>query len=199
MADIARGRMVQDKDIVGGLRAVYFINYDESSSTGGLNVTFDTTNVDLITMLGSTVSLYKYDLRGDSSFVQSVTPSRANGTSFTDQTLNVNFKKLRIEDHADVYTLSTGRPIILVEDYEGNLQLAGLEYGMDMDPSSIETGAAMGDYVGYKLAFKGMEKKPANFVQEGAIWSAGNTGSLDAGNIFTGITINGVAGTAARS
>lgn len=198
MANISRGRMVQDKDIVGGLRAVYFINYDESSPTGGLDVTFDGTNVDEIVTLGSGISLFKYDLRGDSSFVQSVTPSRANGTSFTDQTLNVNFKKLRVADHQDVYTLSTGRPIILVESYEGELQLAGLEYGMDMDPSSIETGAAMGDYVGYKLVFKGMEKKPANFVNQTAVWTSGNTGSLDAADIFTGITINGVAGTATR-
>lgn len=198
MADIARGRQVQDKDIVGGLRAVYFINYNEASPTGGLNVTFDTTNTSVVELLGSAVSLYKYDLRGDSSFTQTVTPSRTNGTSFTDQVLNVNFKKLRLEDHADVYTLSTGRPQIIVETYEGDLQLAGLEYGMDMDPSTIETGAAMGDYVGYKLVFKGMEKRPANFVEETAIWTAGNTGSLDAADIFTGITINGTAGTASR-
>ena len=42
MADISRGRSVQDKDNVGGLRAVYFLAYDETKYNGGLDPVFDT-------------------------------------------------------------------------------------------------------------------------------------------------------------
>lgn len=197
--DISRGRIVQDKDNVGGLRAAYFINYDEASPTGGLSVTFDNTNTDQVAMLGTAVSLFKYDLRGTSSFTQTLNPSRENGTIFSEQILTLSLKKFSIETHQDMFALAAQRPQIIVEDYNGTLHLGGLEYGMDMDPSTLNTGAAMGDLSGYEWVFKGMEKKNANLVLESAIWTTGNTGSLTADQIFTGITINGTAGTAARS
>lgn len=197
--DITRGRIVQDKDNVGGLRAAYFINYDESSPTGGLpGVTFDGTNTAQIATFGGAVSMFKYDLRGTSSLSQSLNPSRENGTIFAEQTLTLSLKKLSANDHEDFYALASQRPQIIVEDYNGNLQLVGLEYGADMDPSTIESGAAMGDLSGYSYVFKAMEKRPANFISETAIWTAGNTGSLSAGDIYTDITINGTTGTATR-
>lgn len=200
--DINRGRIVQDKDNVGGLRAIYFINYDEASASGGLNVTFNGTDGDVIDTLVPTsgaISLFKYDLRGTSTLSQSLNASRDNGTIFVEQTLTASLKKLSKEAHEDMFRLASQRPIILVEDYNGLLQLVGLEYGADMDPSTIESGAAMGDLSGYSWVFKAMEKKPANVVAETAIWSAGNTGSLTPADYFTNITINGTVGTGTRS
>ena len=203
--DIGRNRIVQDKDNVGGLRAAYFINYDETSATGGINPTLVdagstglTGDLSVVSLLGSAVSLFKYDLRGTSNFVQPLIPSRENGTIMSDQTLTLSLKKLSQEDHADMYALASQRPHIIVEDYNGNLQIGGLEYGMDMVDSNIDSGAAMGDLSGYSYVFKGMEKKPANFVQETAIWTAGNTGSLDPAHYYTDITLNGTVGTATR-
>ena len=208
--DISRNRIVQDKDNVGGLRAVYFSNYDEAAVTGGLSPTFATTNSGgtalnsgdtlantVIETLG-TSSWYKYDLRGTSTLSQSLNPSRDNGTIFVEQTLTLSLKKLSEEAHADLYALAAQRPHIIVEDYNGNLQLVGLEYGADMDPSTIDTGAAMGDLSGYSWVFKAMEKRPANFVRETAIWTAGNTGSTTPADYHTDITLNGVVGTATR-
>ena len=205
--DITRGRIVQDKDNVGGLRAVYFINYDENSINGGLGaVAYDGTNTDEITALvnggtttGETLNLFKYDLRGTSTLSQSLTASRDNGTIFVEQTLTLSLKKLSVQDHQDIYALAAQRPQIVVEDYNGTLQLVGLEYGADMATSTIETGAAMGDLSGYSWVFTAMEKKPANIVQRGAIWNAGaQLGSTAAADFFTDITINGTTGTASR-
>lgn len=208
--DINRSRIVQDKDNVGGLRAAYFVNYDETMPNGGLNsITFDTTAgmTDVIAQLAAasdSVTLHKYDLRGTSSLSQTLTPSRENGTIFAEQTLTLSLKKLSAADHNDMYALASQRPQIIVEDYNGRLQLVGLEYGADMDASTIETGAAMGDMSGYSYVFKAMEKKPANILADDAIWTTGNIGSLTASDIYAGISIVGggatsaVAGTATR-
>ena len=179
--DIARGRTVQKKDRIGGLRAVYFINYDEADYQGGITPTFDSTDTDVITSLGSTITLFKYDLKGASSLKQKQTASRENGTIFVDQTLTLMLKRLTKETHFDIYSLAAGRPRILVEDYNGVLQLVGLERGAEIDDTDIDTGANYGDFYGYTLIAKGMEDKPANFVEEGAIWLAGKTGSTAAG------------------
>jgi len=62
--------------------------------------------------------------------------------------------------------------------YFGNLFVAGLEYGMDVNGGTIVTGAAMGDLSGYTLTLQGMEKKPANFTA-GDITTLGVTVSND--------------------
>ena len=200
--DLQRGRQVKDIDRVGGLRAAYFINYDESSSTGALNVTFDSTNVDVIEALGGAsatpVSMFKYDLRGTSNLEQSQQASRENGTILVEQTLTLDLKGISIEDHQDMYNLAAGRPHILVEDYNGTLQLVGLEYGADGESSTISTGSSMTDKSGYTWVFKAMEKKPANIVDETAVWVAGETGSVAVANYFNDISINGNAGTTTR-
>ena len=60
--------------------------------------------------------------------------------------------------------MSYGHPQILIEDNNGNVFVAGLEYGLDVTGGTIATGAAMGDASGYTLTFTGMEKIPANFI-----------------------------------
>ena len=67
--------------------------------------------------------------------------------------------------------LSYGRPHILIEDYNGNFRLAGLQNGVEVSVSTA-TGGAMGDLNGYNLSFEGKEKDPAYFV-DSAIVGAG--------------------------
>lgn len=205
MGDITRNRPVQDKDNVGGLRAAYFIKYDESRSTGGLGTLAMSTNSDEITALinggsatGETLTIYKYDLQGTSALVQTETNSRDTGTVMYEQVLTLSLKKKRVEDNDDLYALATSRWHILVEDKNGNIELVGKDYGSEKG-GDINSGAAMGDLSGYSYTFTAMEKRPANFVQEGAIWTTGNLGSLDAADYFTDITIGATTGTATRS
>ena len=67
--------------------------------------------------------------------------------------------------------LSYGRPHILIEDYNGNFRLAGLQNGVEVSVSTA-TGGAMGDLNGYNLSFEGKEKEPSYFVSS-AIVGAG--------------------------
>jgi len=154
--DLTKGRKEPCIDVVGGLRVNYFVDYGDL-------VTVTQTD-DEITDLSGTFTAYKYELKGNSSFEQTVTSSRENGTTFFEQTLNLTLKKLSKEDHKEIKLLAYGRPHVAVEDYNGNVFLMGLEHGADVSGGTIVTGAAMGDLSGYTLTLSGMETKPANFV-----------------------------------
>ena len=159
--DISLGRAEQCKNSVGGLKAVYFINWGDATT-----VTYSATagQEDVITALGGTPVGYKYELKGTSTFEQTVTSSRENGTTFVDQKLSLSLAKLTIADNKQLKLLSYGRPQVIVEDNNGSFFLAGLTKGMDLVTATISNGAAMGDMSGYKMEFQGMEPVAANFV-----------------------------------
>lgn len=157
--DIGLGRNEVCKDSVGGLKAVYFVNYGDIGA-----ITYDVTNTDVIDSVTDTPNAFKYELKGTSSFTQNINSSRENGTTFFEQVLELSFKKLTVKDHKELKLMSYGRPNVIVEDNNGNLFLAGLEFGCDVTGGTIVTGAAMGDLSGYTLTLTGMEKAPANFL-----------------------------------
>ena len=154
--DLTKGRKEPCKDVVGGLRAVYFTDFGDLGTV--------TKTDDEITDLSGTFTAYKYELKGNSSFEQTVNASRENGTVFYEQTLNLTLKKLSKEDNKELKLLAYGRPHVAVEDYNGNVFLMGLEHGADVSGGTIVTGAAMGDLSGYTLTLTAQELLPANFV-----------------------------------
>jgi len=159
--DISLGRAEQCKNSVGGLKAVYFINWGDATT-----VTYSATagQEDVITGLGGTPVGYKYELKGTSTFEQTVTSSRENGTTFVDQKLSLSLAKLTIADNKQLKLLSYGRPQVIIEDNNGSFFMAGLTKGMDLVTATISNGAAMADMSGYKMEFQGMEPVAANFV-----------------------------------
>jgi len=154
--DLSLGRKEPCKDVVGGIRAVYFTDF------GDLGTVTETD--DEITDLSRTFTAFKYEVKGNSSFEQNITSSRENGTTFFEQTLNLTLHKLSKEDNKELKLLAYGRPHVAVEDYNGNVFLMGLQHGADVSGGTIVTGAAMGDLSGYTLSLSAMEVKPANFV-----------------------------------
>ena len=163
---LSLGRIEPCKDVVGGIQAVYFLNYQN------LTVTYDATNTDAIDTLGSGLTAYKYELKGTSSFEQTITSSRDNGTTFFDQTLNLTLHKLSKQSHKEIKLMAYGRPIVIVEDRNGNFFVAGLEHGCEVTGGTIVSGAAMGDMSGYTLVLNGQEQVPANFL-DGTLSAAG--------------------------
>lgn len=173
---LSLGRIEPCKDVVGGITAVYFLNYQN------LTVTYDATNTDAIDTLGSGLTAYKYELKGTSSFEQAITSSRDNGTTFFDQTLNLTLHKLSKQSHKEIKLMAYGRPIVIVEDYNGNYFVAGLEHGCEVTGGTIVTGAAMGDMSGYTLVLNGQEQVPANFLD--ATLSAAGISTIVVGSDF---------------
>ena len=147
--NISLGRLEGCKDQVGGLNAIYFLNFDDATYTLDAD--------GLASVTETTPNAYKYDLRGTSTFEQSLTSSRENGTTFVEQTLTVSLKKQDSTTHKEVKLLAYGRPKVLIEDNNGNLFVMGHEYGAEMN-ATTSTGAAMGDKSGYELTFVATEK-----------------------------------------
>lgn len=159
--DLTLGRKEVCKDSVGGLKAVYFVNYGAMGAIG-----YDNVNTDVIETVAGTPSAFKYELKGESNFTQNINSSRENGTTFFEQVLELTFKKLTPKDNKELKLLSYGRPHVIVEDNNGNFFLAGFEHGMDVTGGTIVTGGAMGDLSGYTLTLTGTEKVPANFLDD---------------------------------
>jgi len=161
--DISLGRLEPCKDSNGGLKAVYFVNWGEVDG-----ITYGTgEQTDAINGFNGDPNAYRYELKGNSSFTQTITSSRENGTTFFQQELALTLKKLSIVDHKQIKLLAYGRPQVIVEDNNSNFFFCGLEHGMDVTGGTIVTGAAMGDLSGYTLTLTGMEPVPANFLLNG--------------------------------
>jgi len=154
--DLTKGRKEPWKDVVGGLKAVYFTDFGDYGTV--------TETDDEITDMTGTFVAFKYELKGNSSFEQTITSSRENGTTFFEQTLNLTLKKLSKEDNKELKLLAYGRPHVAVEDYNGNVFVMGLQHGADVTGGTVSTGAAMADLSGYTLTLSAQELKPANFV-----------------------------------
>ena len=178
MCEITTGRLEVCKDVVGGIDAIYFINYGDYSFPA--DVTY-VTGADTIDSIANVTSLYKYQLKGTNSFDQVITTSRDNGTSFVEQTLSVVLKKQDAATHKTVKLLSYGRPNIVVKTRNNQFFLAGLEHGMELTTANVSNGTAMGDLVGYTLTFVGTEKILANLLdtttEAGLIGSTGVFGA----------------------
>lgn len=158
---ITAGRAESCKDSVGGLRNIYFINYQIADA----DVAYDVTNTDLITDVNNVDSLYKFELKGsNNTFEQTINSDRNNGTTFFTQVLNIRLKKQDIATTKNVKLLSYGRPHIIVETNNGQYFLMGLKHGCDVTGGTISTGGALGDFSGYSLTFTAEEEVPANFI-----------------------------------
>jgi len=156
--DLTAGRLEPCKDSNGGLRAIYFINFDATLFD---NFTFV---AEEITALTAPVTCFKYELRGaNNSFDEANENSRDNGTSFWTGTGTFVLKKQDLVTQKEVRLLSFGRPHIIVEDYNGNFRLAGIKNGCECAVSTA-SGAAMGDLNGYNIVATSQEADMASFI-----------------------------------
>jgi len=154
---LTAGRLEPCKDSLGGLKAVYFINYDSGLYDNATIVEEE------ITALTAPVTCFKYELKGANSFDEANELSRENGTSFWTGTGTFVFKKQDLATQKELKLLSYGRPQIIIEDYNGNFRLAGIKNGCECAVSTA-SGAAMGDLNGYNVVATSQEAEMATFI-----------------------------------
>lgn len=161
--DISLGRKEACKNNVGGLKAVYFVNYDPTLFSGA------TITSNAISALGSSVDAYKYELKADgNTYEEANENSRDNGTSFFTQTGTLVLKVQDAATQAELTQLSYGRPHVIIEDYNGTFRLAGAEHGVEVSVNTT-SGGAMGDLNGYNISFEGKERNMATFIDSALI------------------------------
>lgn len=176
---LSKGRQEVCKDTVGGLKNVYFANFDIEPA----DITYDGTDTDLITAITGISNLYKFELKGNSSFIQNINSSRENGTTFFEQVLSLELKKQDVATTKEIKILSYSRPHVIVEGNDGQYFIAGLLRGMDLSAGTIESGSELGGYNGYKITLTGQEKTPANHLDcttEAALATLFATAAVDA-------------------
>jgi len=157
--ELANGRLEVCKDAVGGIDAIYFINYGDYAYPTDITQTDD-----VIDAVANVTSLYKYELKGTNSFEQTITSSRENGTTSVEQTLTAVLKKQDATTHKSVKLLAYGRPHVVIKNRNNQFFLAGIEYGMELTTAAVANGTAMGDLNGYTLTMVGQEKLLANII-----------------------------------
>lgn len=157
---LSAGRNEVCKESVGGLQGVYFINYTTGSFTHATPGDYSTP----ITALPNGSQLYYYELKGNSSYTETVNSSRDNGTTFFSQELALNLKKLTNEMTTQLKVMAYGRPQIIVWTTNGDALLVGEHEGADLTAGTIQTGGALGDLYGYSATFTGLEKYPASWI-----------------------------------
>ena len=162
--NLSAGRNEVCKDSIGGLTAVYFLNYTTGSFTKNVGGE--------VTAVPSGSVVYKYELKGNSSYTETVNTSRDNGTTFFSQELTLNLKKLTNEMTTQLKLMAYGRPQIFVQTMQGDTLLVGEREGADVTAGTIQTGAALGDLYGYSVTFTGLEPLPASFVSGSTFTSA---------------------------
>lgn len=164
--DITAARNEPCKDGVGGLDAIYFINFDDAPYT---SVAFDATNTDVVETINGTpgtVSAYKYELKADANTYEgSIVSDRNTGTTHFEGVLNVTLKRLDLATQKQVKLLAFNRPKIVIKDRNDNFFYMGAEWGCELTGGTVVTGGAMGDLSGYTLTFTSMERRPLLFME----------------------------------
>lgn len=153
-----KGRLIPCSKAVGGITALYFVDY------GTLSTTFDSTKTNVIEDLGA-ITAYKYDIKSASNLVQTMTASAANGTTFVDQAITAILQVMTYSDNAELLLLGYGRPHVVVHYNTGEAVVVGLEFGASLETAVADSGTAMGDLQGYTLTINGQERKLANYLE----------------------------------
>jgi len=145
------------KSNIGGIDAVYFVNFGDLGAVTQVN--------DEITNLGGTFSAYKYVLKDNANtLTETVTTDRNTGTTFYTQTLTLSLKGVSKAMNKELKLLAYGRPHICVVDRMGNARMMGLVRGCEVTAGDTTTGGAMGEKVGYSLTLVAEEPMMANFI-----------------------------------
>ena len=168
---LTTGRNLNNKNRVGGLKAVYFADFGTLGTV--------TEVLGEITVLSGTPDWFQYDLKGNSSLETTINSSREAGTTFYTQTLNLTLPVLDKATQEEIKILAVTRPHIAVEDYNGNYFLVGLQHGADLTGGTIVSGAGMADLSGFTLTMEANEIAPAQFVIDSVITTQASAVKID--------------------
>ena len=161
--DITRGRLIDCKDSIGGLKAIYIAkSYSNNVSAVATINTTEMTTAGFATWSGATGSattVFKYDLvQNLSSLTVNINSDNANGTTFFEQTLSVVLQKIDHDMTNELRLMAYSRSQIFVQDSNDNVYLLGIDGGCYVTGGTVVTGTAKGDMSGYTIEWGAEEK-----------------------------------------
>ena len=161
--DITRGRLIDCKDTIGGLKAIYICkNYNNNiSAVATINAT-EMTTAGFATwsgQSGSATTVFKYDLVPNLSNMNvTINSDNANGTTFFTQALSVTLQKIDHDTTNELRLMAYSRAQIFVQDSNDNVFLLGIDNGCYVTGGTVVTGTAKGDLNGYTIEWGAEER-----------------------------------------
>ena len=159
--DITRGRLIDCKDSIGGLKAIYIAKSysNDVSASATINATEMTTaGFANWSCCGGTVEVFKYDLvQNLSSLTVTINSDNANGTTFFTQALSVTLQKIDHDMTNELRLMAYSRSQIFVQDSNDNVFLLGIDNGCHVSGGTVITGTAKGDLNGYTIEWSAEE------------------------------------------
>lgn len=161
--DITRGRLIDCKDTIGGLKAIFICKaYNNNiNAVATINATEMTTAgfATWSAQSGGATTVFKYDLVPNlSSMTVNINSDNANGTTFFEQTLSVTLQKIDHDMTNELRLMAYSRAQIFVQDQNDNVFLLGIDHGCHVTGGTVITGTAMGDQNGYTIEWGAQEK-----------------------------------------
>jgi|TARA_R100001460_G_scaffold37364_1_gene71681 hypothetical protein len=163
--DLTRGRSIPCRNLIGGVKFVYFAQFDEVTSISG------TTEIDTIAM--GTNDIYRYAIRrGNASITETITGSTENGTVVYAPSLNLKLTGLSKEDQNELKLIAQSRVIAFVQlnqvlsNDHNVIMCLGATNGLDLNTGTNQSGAAFADLNGYEWTFEGQEFAPMRTLED---------------------------------
>lgn len=152
------------RDSKGGVRRLLIAQLEDKQT-----LTATSGNVGTFTMdTGKRFWEYQQEIE-KASFTQNFQGSRENGTFFVEMDAIAVIFKGDATVSNEIKLLAQNRLMIIIEDQNGVFWLLGATNGMMLEPSTFNSGTAMGDMNGFTLNFKGKEPDPAYTVTSSLI------------------------------
>ena len=161
--DITRGRLIDCKDTIGGLKAIYICkayNHNIEQVAVISDTEMNPANFDIWSaQVGAKTIVFKYPLVPSlSSLTVTVNSDNANGTTFFTQALSVTLQKIDHDMTNELRLMAYSRSQIFVQDANDNVFLLGLVNGCHVSGGTVITGTAKGDLNGYTIEWSAEEK-----------------------------------------
>lgn len=158
--------IIDCKDSMGGLKEVYFIEFDNVSA-----VTESSGVVTAITV-ASGKKFRKYQVPKETTFwTQTLNSSIQNGTINYSQELTVIVNKMQANTRNELQLLAMNRLLAVVLDMNNKYWLLGKDNALDATGGEDGSGTAAGDRNGFSRTFSATERFMAPEVQASLITS----------------------------
>jgi hypothetical protein len=159
---ISKGKLLGCKDQRGGVKNLFFANFGDY----GFTITAHE-----VIGLGTLDEVFKYEVKATSNaLTETGTSSEDNGTFLNAQSLAVTLPKLSADLQGQIQLICAGRPLVFVEDYNGNILLLGATNGTMSNCTKVSGGAG-GDLSGFTLTIAAEEGNLSPFL-DGAMKTA---------------------------
>ena len=165
--NLTKGRGIPCRDLVGGVKFIYFAQLDEITSL--TTVASEITDIEM-----GTNDIYRYSVRrGNASVTETITGSTENGTVVYAPSVNVKLTGLSKADQNELKLLAQNRLVVFVQlnqvlstnDHNVILCLGAVN-GLDLNAGTNASGAAFADMNGYDWTFDGQEFAPMQTVAD---------------------------------